>query len=265
MEKTVFRLDKMDCAAEERLVRMKLDGLPQVKGLDFNLPERKLTVHHDSGLAALEASLLSLRLGEALLSHEEDIEFDEKPSDERSERKILIAAFAINFGFFAAELIAGLLSYSMGLIADSLDMLADALVYGLSLAAVGGTLARKKNVARMSGYFQLLLATLGIVEVLRRFFGSENVPDSLSMILVSCVALGGNVLTLYILSKNKSQEAHMKASKIFTSNDVLVNLLVIVSGIFVYALHSRVPDLVAGGFIFLVVANGARRILAISK
>ncbi len=48
----------------------------------------------------------------------------------------------------------------MGLVADSLDMLADSFVYGLSLWAVGSTVLRKKKVARRSGYFQLSLALL---------------------------------------------------------------------------------------------------------
>ena len=59
----------------------------------------------------------------------------------------------------------------MGLVADSLDMLADSLVYGISLFAVGATVARKKNIAKIAGYFQIALAVLGFVEVNRRFFG----------------------------------------------------------------------------------------------
>jgi Co/Zn/Cd efflux system component len=104
----------------------------------------------------------------------------------------------------------------------------------------------------------------GLVEVGRRFIGAEAVPDFTTMIVVAGVALIGNVATLYILSRARRGEAHMEASWIFTSNDVKVNLLVIASGIIVYATASRIPDLVAGGLIFLIVANGARKILALS-
>ena len=55
----------------------------------------------------------------------------------------------------------GLLSKSMGLIADSLDMLADSFVYGISLFAVGKTSLKKKQIAKLAGYFQITLALIG--------------------------------------------------------------------------------------------------------
>ena len=93
-----------------------------------------------------------------------------------NQRKLLWAVLAINFAFFIIEMTAGLISKSMGLVADSLDMLADSFVYGLSLFAVGGTLVRKKRIAKIAGYFQITLAIIGFVEILRRFFGSEKLP-----------------------------------------------------------------------------------------
>ena len=77
--------------------------------------------------------------------------------------------------------------------------------------------------------------------------------------------LAGNVAALRILLTARSLEAHMEASRIFTSNDVKVNLLVVAAGALVWATASKVPDLVAGALIFLIVANGARRILALSR
>ncbi|MFO4987280.1 sodium:proton antiporter, partial [Salmonella enterica subsp. enterica serovar 1,4,[5],12:i:-] len=83
---------------------------------------------------------------------------------------------------------------------------------------------RKKNIAKAAGYFQLLLTISGFVEVIRRFTGTETTPAFQTMILVSIFALIGNTLCLYLLQKSKSKEAHMQASMIFTSNDVIVNL-----------------------------------------
>ena len=152
----------------------------------------------------------------------------------------------------------------MGLVADSLDMLADAFVYGLSLFAVGGTLSRKKNIARLAGYFQITLALIGFVEVIRRFIGFE-VPDFSTMIIVSIFALIANGICLYLLQKSKSKEAHMQASMIFTSNDVIINLGVIVAGILVHILSSNKPDLIIGGVVFVIVVRGALRILKLGK
>ena len=160
----------------------------------------------------------------------------------------------------------GIISKSMGLVADSLDMLADSFVYGISLFAVGGTLIKKKRIAKLAGYFQITLAIIGFVEVLRRFFGNEKLPDFSTMIIVSIFALIANGICLYILQKSKSKEdAHMKASMIFTSNDVIINLGVIIAGILVNYLSSNKPDLIIGIIVFILVIQGALRILKLSK
>jgi Co/Zn/Cd efflux system component len=160
----------------------------------------------------------------------------------------------------------GLFSKSMGLVADSLDMLADSFVYGISLFAVGGTLIKKKRIAKLAGYFQITLAIIGFIEVLRRFIGDEKLPDFSTMIIVSIFALIANGICLYILQKSKSkEEAHMKASMIFTSNDVIINLGVIIAGIMVNWLSSNKPDLIIGTIVFALVIQGAFRILKLSK
>jgi Co/Zn/Cd efflux system component len=144
-------------------------------------------------------------------------------------------------------------------------MLADAFVYGISLFAVGGTLIKKKRIAKTAGYFQITLAVIGFVEVLRRFFGVEKMPDFSTMIVVSILALIANGICLYLLQKSKSKEAHMQASMIFTSNDVVINLGVITAGILVNWLDSSKPDLIIGTIVFVIVIQGAIRILNIAK
>jgi Co/Zn/Cd efflux system component len=153
----------------------------------------------------------------------------------------------------------------MGLVADSLDMLADSIVYALSLYAVGHTISRKKKIAKLAGYFQFILAILGFLEVIRRFLGFEEIPVFQTMIVISIIALTGNILSLLILQKAKDSGAHMKASWIFTSNDVIVNLGVILAGILVFYTSSNKPDLIIGSIVFLLVARGAYRIYNLSK
>jgi Co/Zn/Cd efflux system component len=269
MERTTYHVEKMDCAAEEQMVRMRLQNMDGVQRLAFDLPARRLDVFHTADRLGLTAALEGLGLGAREVERAE-VEADAvaeglDAASDQGERKPLIAALAINAAFFVGELTAGLLAGSMGLVADSLDMLADALVYALSLFAVGGTVLRKKRLARTSGYLQLGLAVFGLVEVVRRFVVGEGVPDVTTMVVVAALALAGNVATLWILSKAKRGEAHVEASWIFTSNDIKVNGLVIVSALVVWATASAIPDLLAGAFIFLIVANGARQILALSR
>lgn len=264
MNKTIFEISKMDCPSEENLIRMKLDGIEEIKNLDFDIPNRKLTVFHNGKADQIENSIIELKLGGKKNSTEETNEKDFE--ENTNQKKLLWIVLAINFVFFIIEMTTGIISKSMGLVADSLDMLADSFVYGISLFAVGGTLIKKKRIAKIAGYFQITLAIIGFVEVLRRFFGAEKLPDFSTMIIVSILALITNGICLYILQKSKSkEEAHMKASMIFTSNDVIINLGVIIAGILVHWLNSNKPDLIVGTIVFIVVIQGAFRILKLSK
>jgi len=179
---------------------------------------------------------------------------------------VLWAVLLINLGLFVIEAVSGLVSRSLGLVADSLDMLADAAVYGLSLLVVGRATVRKRAVARASGYLQLCLALIGLVEVLRRFLGEEPLlPDYRTMIVVSLLALLGNAVSLYLLQRSKSSEVHMSASKIFTSNDIVINLGVIAAAVLVSLLGSNLPDLIIGAAVFVIASRGALRILRLSR
>ncbi len=257
-----FHIAAMDCAAEEQLVRMALDDVEGIDRIEFHLDRRDVVIDHRSSTETIGAVLGSLDLG----AHHVDDASEIGPTDEPGrERSALIVALIINAGFFVAELTVGVISRSMGLIADALDMGADASVYALSLAAVGTAASRKKQLARASGYLQLGLATVGLIEVIRRFVVDTELPDPTSMIVLSALALVGNTITLIVLHRVRSGEAHLQASWIFTANDIKVNALVIAAALGVVLTDSAVPDLVAGAVIFVVVANGARRILRLSR
>lgn len=262
--KSTFKIEKMDCPSEENMIRMKLEGIPGIEKLDFDIPERTLRVYHDNHLSLIGERLQSLNYNSRLL-HSESVAFTGTDENAEQQRRLLWTVLAINFAFFVIEMLSGWLADSMGLIADSLDMLADAGVYGLSLLAVGGGAALKKRIARLSGYVQMILAIIGFAEVVRRFIGLEEAPDFQTMIVVSILALIANGYCLYLLQKSKSREAHMQASMIFTSNDVIINSGVILAGFLVLLSGSGIPDLVVGAIVFIIVMRGAVNILKLGK
>ena len=263
INKTKFLIKDMDCASEEQMIRMKLESFTQVKYMEFDIPMRRLEVFHRGNVKEIHEAISELNLHDRL---EETVE-TELPNmgDDSKQRKILWWVLGINFGFFIIEMTTGWISRSMGLIGDSLDMLADSIVYGLSLFAVGAAISRKKKVAKISGYFQMGLALLGFIEVFRRFFIESETPLFQWMITISVLALAGNMVSLWLINKAKSKEAHMQASAIFTSNDIIVNGGVILAGGLVYWLESKWPDLIVGGIVFGFVMRGAIRILNLSK
>ena len=179
---------------------------------------------------------------------------------DQSQRQVLYWLLGINATMFVIEMGIGLLADSTALIADSLDMLADAVVYGVALYAIGKSLLHKANAARISGFFQMALGVLIIIDIVRRsIYGSE--PVSVLMMAMGAVALVANVICLVIIRKQRNEEVHMRASWIFSANDVIANLGVIFAGVLVFWLDSRWPDLVIGVIVSCVVLRGAKMIL----
>ena len=178
----------------------------------------------------------------------------------REQSRVLIMLLGINAVMFVVEITLGFLSESTALIADSLDMLADATVYGIGMYAVGRPMSTKIRAAHLSGVFQIMLGALVSFDVFRRFIGGSE-PESLLMISVGIVALIANVICLKLISKHREGEVHMRASWVFSKNDVIANLGIIVGGLLVYVLDSRYPDLVIGLAISIVVIRGGMQIL----
>ncbi|MGE0548821.1 MAG: cation transporter [Kofleriaceae bacterium] len=261
MKETVFAVPKMDCPSEEQEIRSALNGLAGVRGIECDLSSRKVRVVHDGEPSEVEARLVPLGLGASLVSSGEATAADiPAPLDPVKEARTLKLLLAINAVMFVIEMTVAWFAESTGLLADSLDMLADAAVYGLALYAVGRAASAKLRAAHLSGWLQAALAIGALVEVIRRaVVGSD--PESPLMIGMATVALVANASCLWLVSKHRSGGAHMKASMIFSANDVLANIGVIAAGVLVAFTGSQYPDLVIGTLIAAVVLLGARRIL----
>lgn len=287
LQDSLFAIPGMDCAAEERLVRMALAPLAEVRTLEFDLGARRLRVVHAAEAAVVLERLAMLGMGARL---EQSLALlpdggaapatgasgagmarsapggagaqGAAAEGDRREAATLRLLLGINAVMFLVEVVAGWLAESTGLLADSLDMLADAAVYGVALLAVGRGASRQLQAAHASGWLQMALALGALAEVGRRaLFGSA--PESGLMMGIALLALVANVACLWLVSRQRDRGAHMKASWIFSANDVLANLGVVSAGLLVAWTGQAWPDLVIGAVIGLVVLNGARRILAI--
>ncbi|HEX9640175.1 MAG TPA: cation transporter, partial [Candidatus Krumholzibacteria bacterium] len=99
-----------------------------------------------------------------------------------------------------------------------------------------------------------------LVEVVRRFLGASD-PVSTLMMSVGLVALIANVSCLVLIARHRKAGVHMRASWIFSTNDVIANLGVIVSGGLVLLLGTGIPDLIIGALISTIVVRGGIQIL----
>ena len=255
-----FSLPGMDCPAEEQMVRLRLAASP-VAAMHFDLAARRLVVDHGGAPDSILDLLLPLGYGAVLLDSQE-LGATEPPlaAQEEAGATVLWAMLAINGLMFGIELVAGWWSDSAGLIADAMDMFADAAVYGMALYAVGRSLQHKQRAARYSGWLQLLLALWALAETARRIVAAAS-PEGGTMIAISLLALAANVICLRLIARHRDGEVHMRASYIFTANDVLANLGVIVAGLLVGWVGQPWPDWLIGTAIGLLVFAGAVRIL----
>lgn len=259
--RSTFHIPGMDCPSEEQMIRLRLAPLP-VGALHFDLPARRLAVDHAGEAAAILLALEPLGFGATLTGStpltEATLSADQ--ADPAAEARVLWLLLAINALMFVVEIGAGWLARSAGLIADAMDMFADAAVYGVALYAVGRAAGMKLTAARLAGVLQLILALGALTETARHILTRAE-PESVAMIGIAALALLANASCLILIHRHRHRGAHMRASYIFSANDVIANAGVIAAGLLVSATASPWPDWIIGGIIGGVVVAGAIRIL----
>lgn len=176
------------------------------------------------------------------------------------ERRVLMMALSLNALMFVVGIVAGVIANSTGLIADSLDMLADAGAYGIALVAIRRGNFFKARAATVSGSFLLVLGIGVLGEAVRRAL-LETSPQSSIMLAVASLSLVVNSTVLYQLGKFRHRAVHMRATWIFTRADVIANLAVILSAVLIAWTRLNVLDSIVGAAIGLYVCKEAFEIL----
>lgn len=179
---------------------------------------------------------------------------------ERQQRRMLWLVLTLNAGMFFAEFIAGWLASSTALMADSLDMFADAAVYGVSLYAVGRSLQLKAKAAVLNGGLQLVLGLLILAEVARRsVLGSA--PEPMAMTVMGVLALLVNSICFALLSRFRGGDINLRATWICSRNDMLGNVSVLVAAGLVGWTGSPWPDRLLGLAMAVIILRSAFKIL----
>ncbi|HEU0022460.1 MAG TPA: cation diffusion facilitator family transporter [Dehalococcoidia bacterium] len=168
-----------------------------------------------------------------------------------SQSRTLWWVLGINGGMFGLEVVIGILAGSTALLADSLDMLGDALVYGFSLYVVGRSGRWRAGAALMKGVIMggfgvMVLAQAGYRLVL------PEVPDFQLMGITGTLALAANVTCLLLLTRHRNDDLNMRSTWICSRNDIIANLGVLAAAVAVFATGSMWPDLAVGLLITVV-------------
>lgn len=188
---------------------------------------------------------------------ETEIRLDARNDDER---RTLWWVLGINFTQVLVAGAVGILADSTGLLGAALDNLGDAAVYAVSIYAVGRTVIVKARAANLSGILLILVALGLLVEIFRRFFAAAE-PIGLAMIVTALANAATNLLVLRLLRAHRAHGVHFKASWIFTTNDMVVNVGIVLSGVLVMLLRSPIPDLLIGIVVVGIVFKGGWEIL----
>jgi len=179
---------------------------------------------------------------------------------ETRQRRVLIAVLAINAVMFALEFTAGAVAGSVALMADAVDMLGDALVYGLSLYTLARGARWKAGAALAKGGFILLFGVGVLIEVATKV--ATGVPPSSALMLAfGGMALAANLVCLGLLWRYRAKDVNMSSTFECSRNDVIANLGVLAAAGGVALLGSPWPDIVVGSVIAVMFLRSAVRVL----
>ena len=193
---TTFLIPKMDCPCEEQMIRLTLSSL-SISKFDFDIPARKVIITHLEEPQVVLEKLIPLGFGAQIISTELSNSENEEESNDSHQKKVLWILLILNGLMFFIEGIIGWLDNSAGLMADGLDMLSDAVVYGIALFAVGKAVNNKLKAAQFAGVVEIILALVTFGRVAYQVYYSYF-PQPESMIGISLLALAPYYFIIYI-------------------------------------------------------------------
>lgn len=177
-----------------------------------------------------------------------------------AQRRVLRIVLWINAVMFVAELGGGLLASSTSLIADSVDMLGDALVYGFSLYAVGRGPAWQARAALLKGGIMALFGLVVLVEAGTKLIRGV-VPAADVMGGVGLVAFAANAAVLFLLWRHRSDDLNMRSVWLCSRNDVVANVGVLAAAGGVAISGSAWPDITVGLLIAVLFVTSATTVI----
>lgn len=178
----------------------------------------------------------------------------------RHQASMLKVVLGINLAMFVVEFLAGLLSGSVSLVADSLDMLGDALVYGFSIFAVTRGQRAKALSALLKGIIMAIFGLVVLGQVAYKLV-VPHVPAHEVIGVIGFMALVANGICLLLLWRHRADDINMSSVWLCSRNDIIANISVICAAGAVWATGSAWPDLVVGVAIAALFIKSAVTVL----
>ena len=166
-------------------------------------------------------------------------------------RKALWMVVLLNIGYGIAEMVGGFLADSQALKADALDFLGDGSITFLGLLAIGWSLKLRASSALIQGIF---LGAMGISILAYTVYRTQvlHIPESGMMGVFGVIALLINIAAVVVLLPHRKGDANVRTVWLFSRNDALGNILVVVAAGLVFLTDTSWPDLIAAGMIAVI-------------
>lgn len=175
-------------------------------------------------------------------------------------RRVFWIILNINLVMFLTEAVAGYIAHSNALWADSLDMLSDVFVYGLSLYVLSRGHQARVKASLMKGVLMCLLGIFVVGTTIYKIINPVQ-PIGETISLIGTLALIANIACLFLLMRYKNTDLNIKSAWICSRNDVFSNGGVIIAGFLVVYFSSMWPDIIISSAISFVVLSSARGVI----
>lgn len=175
-------------------------------------------------------------------------------------RRALWIVVLLNLGFGFCEIVGGFIANSQALKADALDFIGDGSITLVGLLALGWTAQARTNVALAQGLF---LGALGVGVILFAAWRALNavVPEAELMGGIGVIALIVNIVSALVLARFREGDANVRAIWLFSRNDAIANVAVIIAALLVAWTGSAWPDLTVAAVIALLFLHSAYEII----
>ncbi len=161
-------------------------------------------------------------------------------------RRALWVALILNAVMFFVEIVGGLQSGSVSLLADAVDFAGDAANYGLSLAVLSMGLVWRARAAWVKG---VTMGAYGVLVLAKTaWVAAQGIPpEPMTMGLVALLALAVNVGVAIMLYAWRNGDANMRSVWLCSRNDAIGNVAVAIAALGVFGTGSAWPDLLVAG------------------
>ena len=179
---------------------------------------------------------------------------------QKRQSKVLWIILAINAVMFVVEFSGGIKAASLSLTGDSLDMLGDALVYGCSLYVIRKGKKAQARSAILKGSIMFISAIAVFARATYQLF-AQTVPTVQLMSEIGILALVANLICFLLLIRHRNDNINMSSVWLCSRNDIIANILVLLTAGLVLLTNSFLPDFILGLFLTAVFAQSAGKVL----